>query len=192
MSKCKKSKKIWIYSTAIVVLLAGGAYYTLSETTLFPKAGNILSKCRFSPDISKQNKALIEETITTVANEGVFSLMGKQEHLEQIGKTLDKEVPDLTYWAYVLSNPTLAKDMKKIQGSSLKYDGFITGTRNKLMKEYHTNPCLLEQAEGFAKYLKLPEKETVSILKQCIDNDSEGKYEFKKFLDYIIEGKTKN
>ena len=117
-------------------------------------------------------------------------MLGKESHLEEIGAILDKEVPDLTYWAYVLSNPKLAEGMKTIQESSTKYNGFIKGTRDKLMKEYHENPCLLEQAKGFAKYLKIPEDQTVSILKECIDNNSKDKYEFKKFLDYIIKEKT--
>ena len=81
--------------------------------------------------------------------------------------------------------------MKKIQSSSPKYNGFIEGTRNRIMREYHENPCLLEQGQGFAKYLKLRQEETVAILKECIENDQRDKREFKKFLDYIINNKVR-
>ncbi|MBX9922623.1 MAG: hypothetical protein K2Y01_00795 [Rhabdochlamydiaceae bacterium] len=192
MNKPKKTIKFWIYALILGVLLVGGGLFILSRTSLLPHSWKISSKCKFDPTISKKNKALIDETFSTVADDGLFSLMGKKSHLEDMGTILSNEVPDLSYWAYVLSDPKLTKDMKTIQDSSAKYNGFIEGTRDRIMKEYHENPCLLEQAEGFAEYVKLPKDKTVAILKECIDHNSEDKHGFKKFLDYLFgeEGKS--
>jgi hypothetical protein len=190
MLNLKKRKKIWIYYGAAGILIIGGSCYTLSRTSFLPTSWKIFSQCRFDPTISEKNKALIDETITTVAHKGLFSLLGEKSHLEDMGTILSKEVPDLTYWAYILSHPKLKKDMLLIQDSSPKYNGFIEGTRNRIMREYKENPCLLKQAEGFADYLDLPEDKTVAILKECIENDSKDDEAFKKFLDFIIgEGK---
>lgn len=190
MFKLKKSTKIWIGASILGALLLGGALFTFCNTSVFSSSWNILSSCKFNPEVSEKNKALIDETITTVANESLFSLIGEKTHLEEMGTILTKEVPDLAYWAYILSNSKLAEKMLIIQESSLKYNGFIIGTRDRLMREYQENPCLLQQAEGFAKYLKIPKNQTVAILKECIDNDSSDKYEFKKFMDYIINETT--
>ncbi len=112
----------------------------------------------------------------TVAHEGVFSLMGKEKHLRQIGAIVSSEVSDFAYWAYVFSSPKLAQDMKLIQKSNLKYKGFVKGTGKTVMQEYHENPCLLEQARGFAHYLKLPEEEFIALLEQCIANGAQNRH----------------
>ena len=190
MIKLSKTSKIVTFCIVLGVLLVSAIAFTLYKTSMLPESWNILSTCNFDAKISQKNKALIDETITTVADDGLFTLLGKESHLKDMGAILSKEVPDLAYWAYVLSTPKLALGMKTIQESSAKYHGFITGTRDRLMKEYQENPCLLEQAKGFAKYLEIPVEPTVSILKECIDNDSNDKYEFQKFLDYIIKEKT--
>lgn len=186
MSKVKKNQKTWIYALSIGILVIGGFIFVFSCSSVLPQSWKIFSKCKFDPSISKKNKALIEETFSTVADDGLFSLMGKKSHLEEMGDILSKEVPDLTYWAYVLSDPKLTKDMKTIQDSSAKYNGFIEGTRNRIMREFQENPCFLEQAVGFAEYVNLPSDKTVAILKECIENDSKDRHGFKKFLDYLF------
>ncbi len=192
MAKFKKNKKIWIYAVAIGILIIGAAIWVICrDSTSAP--WKIFSSCKFDPSISPKNKALIDETFSTVSGEGLFSLMGKKSHLEEIGDIIGKEVPDLTYWAYVLSSPKLTKEMKIIQQSSAKYNGFIEGTRNRLMQEYQANPtCLLTQAAEFAKYVHLSQEKTVAVLKDCIDHDSQDSHGFKKFLDYLFDAKGQN
>ena len=187
----KKTKKKWIYfSVVLALVIAAGVFFSINDTSHFSEYFNTNSNCRFNPEINEKNKALIEETIVTVAHEGVFSLMGKEKHLRKIGAIVSNEVSDFAYWAYVFSCPELARDMKIIQKSSLKYKGYITGTRDKLMKDYQENPCLLQQARGFARYLHLPEEQTVAVLKECLDNSNRSKYEFRKYIDYLIENKA--
>jgi hypothetical protein len=79
--------------------------------------------------------------------------------------------------------------MKMIQDSSAKYNGFIEGTRKRIMREYHENPCFLEQAVGFSEHVNLPPDTTVAILKECIDKDSQDNHGFRKFLDYLFADK---
>lgn len=184
-------KKAIIWSVVVGACVVVGTVLTIFEKEMIEEPFEKISQCFFSSEISEKNKALIDETITTVAESGLFSLMGKKSHLEQMGAVLSKEVPDLTYWAYVLSTPKLAQDMKIIQGSSMKYNGFVKGTRDRLMREHRQNPCLLEQAKGFAKYLKIPEEKTVEVLKKSIESDGQDKKAFKAFLDYIIDAKVK-
>ncbi len=188
MRKLKKNTKTSIYVVILIALVIGGALWILSCSSLVPHSWKTTSHCEFNPSISNKNKALINETFATVANDGLFSLLGKKSHLEDMGEILSKEVPDLTYWAYVLSDPKLTQDMKIIQKSSAKYNGFIEGTRNRIMKECQDPSCFLSQAAEFSQYVHLPEDTTVNILKECIANDGQDVHAFKKFLDYLFAG----
>jgi len=189
MGILQKNKKIYVCSIGLLAFLIGGSYWTLSRTSLFTGSWNVISECSFNPDISEKNKKLIDETITTVAHKGVFSLLGDKSHLEDMGRILSKEVPDLAYWAYILNDPKLKSDMMIIRKSSPKYNGFIDGTADRLLKESKENPCLLQQAKGFAKYVGLPEDKTVEVLKECLEKGLEDEDQFEKFLDYILTGK---
>lgn len=189
MRKLKKKTKTSIYIVTLIALVLGGALWILSCSSLVPHSWETKSNCQFNPSISNKNKALINETFATVANDGLFSLLGKKSHLENMGEILSKEVPDLTYWAYVLSDPKLTQDMKVIQKSSAKYNGFIEGTRNRIMKECQDPSCFLNQAAEFSQYVHLPEETTVNILKECMANDSQDVHAFKKFLDYLFAEK---
>lgn len=191
MKKLKKHKKLWIYALLLGAIVIGGAIWAICCSS-GASPWKMFSKCGFDPSISKKNKALIDETFSTVADDGLFTLLGKKSRLEEIGAIIGKEVPDLVYWAYVLSTPKLKKEMKTIQTSSPKYNGFIEATQKRIMKEYHENSCLLKQAAEFAKYVHLPEEKTVAVLKDCIDNDSKDSHGFKKFLDYLFQDPVQN
>lgn len=186
MPSLKKSTKIAALCLIIFAVLATGFFLFFSHSTVFSNYTSVFSKCKFDPEINQKNKALIDETITTVADTGLFSLLGEKSHLEEMGTILSNEVPDLSYWAYILSNPQLVPKVKLIQDSSPKYNGFIEGTRDRILKEYHENPCFLEEAKGFAEYLGLPEDQTVAVLKECIEKNEEDDESFKAFLDFII------
>ena len=186
----KIHKKIWVYSGACLILLTGGffgiSYFSSGSSDHSPVSSN----CKFNPEIDENIQALIKETIVTVANGSLFSLMGKEDHLRKIGDIISNETSDFAYWGYVFSSPLLATDMKKIQSSSAKYEGFLGGVQHKLMQEYRENPCLMSQAKGFAKYLHLPENEILAVLQECIDNSNKSKYAFRPYLDYLIAKKS--
>lgn len=187
----KNRKKIWLYSLSFLILFTGGFFcmihFNSGISSYFSK-----SNCKFDPKINENIQALIDETIITVANSSLLSLMGKKERLTKIGDSISNEVSDFAYWGYIFSSPRLASDMKKIQSSSPKYEGFLKGMQNKLMREYQENPCFLSQAKGFARYLHLPEKQTIALLQECIANSSSSRYAFRPYLDYLIANKSTN
>ena len=176
-------RNILICSLSGLILVGGGIFFLSPQGSTYFHVG---STCQFDPNISDEIKGLITETIVTVANGGVFSLMNKKNHLIAIGDQISEAVTDFAYWAYVFSTPQLARDMKKIQGTSVKYNGFIKGTQNKLVRESQQNPCFFEQAEGFAEYLHLPKEEFLALLKSCLEKSVRNKYAFQKYLDYLI------
>ena len=83
MGTLKKITKIWTYSLISGAILIGGSSLFFLNTSILSESLNILSSCKFDPTISPKNKALIDETITTVADDGLFLLLGKESHLEQ-------------------------------------------------------------------------------------------------------------
>lgn len=184
----RKFYKTIIVCAGLGVVVAGGVVFF--EGAQVENYFESHSQCTFDPFIKEEIKALIRETIVTVANGGAFSLMGKKSHLIAIGDEISAAVTDFAYWAYVFSTPELALDMKKIQGTSVKYTGFVKGTQNKLTREYKENPCFFEQAGGFAEYLHLPKEELVALLKSCLEKSATDKYAFEKYLDYLIAHKS--
>ncbi len=182
-----RKKKIWIAIPLCLLLLGGGFLLT-------PTGQNHLSlgrsPCRFNPTMDPQIESLIRETILTVANGSLFSLMGKKRHLNEMGDTISAAITDFAYWGYIFSTPELAQGMKKIKGSSPKYEGFLKGTQNKLVRECNDNPCFWKQAEGFAAYLHLPQQELLPLLQEGIENSTRSKYAFRPYLDYLIAHTT--
>jgi hypothetical protein len=182
----KKIYRISLYALCGAALLTGGVFVALdfsSESGYFKKTD---TTCKFNPYVAPDIEALIEETIVTVANTNLLSLWGKKSHLTQIGDTISHETTNFSYWAYVFSSAKLSNDMKKIQSSSTKYEGFLKGTQNKFIKEYQENHCLFIEAKGFAKYLHLPEDKILALLIQGFHDAPKNKLAFKPFLDYII------
>lgn len=189
MGKVKSRKKMWLFVGIGALVVIGGVYMLYSQPSLKIGTVEIGSQCKFDPYVSDKNKKLIEETITTVAHKGVFSLMGEKSHLQEMGRTLSREVPDLAYWAYILKDPKLKSDMLIIRKSSPKYNGFVEGTQDRLIQENRENSCLLEEAKGFAKYVGISEEETVFLLKKSLENEGKDEDRFEDFLDYILTGK---
>jgi hypothetical protein len=182
----KKRKRIWWCVLLCLALFAGGILLTTEGRTGLPISFRFDSNCTFNPFIAEETKGRIHEIIETVANNGLLSLMGKKGYLIKLGDVVGAATTDFAYWAYVFSTPKLAQDMKKIQRSSVKYEGFIKGSQNKALRECNANPCFLQQARGFAAYLHVPEEELVAVLQECIEESAHNKYAFKKYLDYLI------
>lgn len=121
----------------------------------------------------------------------MFSLWGKESHLKKLGKEVDQKVDFLNFWAFILSSPRLASDMKIIQGSSLKYNSFISGGREAILASYHKDQeCFLNSSKGFATFLKVDPEKTKALLKEGLDNFQNNKLALKPFFDYLILEKT--
>lgn len=179
----KNHKRIILY-TALSLAVAAGGFVVMNPQVA--ESFHTHSQCKFNPQMSDEVKSMIAETITTVANGSLLSLMGKKSRLVAMGDQISDQVTDFEYWGYVFSTPQLARDMKKIQGSSVKYKGFVKGTQNKLSRESKDNPCFFQEAGEFAEYLHLPKEDTLAVLQSCLAKSSSDKYAFKPYLDYLI------
>ena len=187
----KKSIVLWGVILVVIALCFGG-YFFLAKGELTDRAWNPLSKeCNFKMNISKKSQQEIFEIVDTVANTGSLSLLGKKGHLDRLGAIVDKEVETLDFWGYIMSQPKLAKDMKKIQGSSMKYDHFVENSGKGFRKAFQQNKCFYNQAKGFAKYLKINEERTLELMKECMEKPRSDKDAFKPFIDYLIKEKAK-
>jgi hypothetical protein len=151
------------------------------------------SSCTFEFFVAETEANKITEIVTTVAHSRMFSLWGKESHLKQLGAEVDKKVDFLNFWAFILSSPRLVSDMKIIQGSSLKYNSFISGGREAILASYNKDKeCFLNTSSGFATYLKVDPEKTKALLKEGLDNFQNNKLALKPFFNYLIGEKSKS
>jgi hypothetical protein len=149
------------------------------------------SSCNFEFFVAETEGNKITEIVTTVAHSRMFSLWGKESHLRKLGDEVDKKVDFLNFWAFILSSPRLTSDMKIIQGSSLKYNSFISGGRKAILASYKKDKeCFLNGAIGFATFLKVDPEKTKALLKEGLDNFENNKLALKPFFNYLISEKT--
>ncbi len=153
----------------------------------------VSASCEFEFSVSKTAGDKISEIVTTVAHTRALSLWGKEKHLKKLGADVDDEVNFLQFWAFVFSHPKLAKDMKIIQNSSMKYNPFISGGRKAILEAYNKDKeCFLKTGVGFAIFLKIDPETTVRHLKEGLEALETKNTGLKPFFDYLIEEKNKS
>ncbi len=177
----KKYGKASIFLLLLLLIIGGGFGFLLSGSPSIKK----YFLCSFNPFIDRADKERITRIIDTVADDRLFSLLGREAYLKGLADEVNQRVSDFAYWAYVLSTPALKEKMKEIQKSPEKYRGFVNGTSEKLLREYRDNRCFFKEAGGFARYLKLPEEEMIRLLKEALET-KEGNA-FRAYLDFLIE-----
>ncbi len=148
--------------------------------------------CTFEFFVAEPEANKIIEIVSTVAHSRMFSLWGKEPHLKKLGAEVDKKVDFLNFWAFILSSPKLVGDMKIIQGSSIKYNSFISGGREAILASYNKDKeCFLNASSGFATYLKVDPEKTKALLREGLDHFQNNKLSLKPFFNYLIEEKSK-
>ena len=154
---------------------------------------NISASCEFEFSVTKENGAKISEIVSTVAHTRALSLWSKENHLKKLGAEVDNEVNFLQFWAFVFSHTKLAKDMRIIQKSSMKYNPFISGGRKAILEAYSKDKeCFLKTGIGFARFLKIDPETTVRLLKEGLEALETKDTGLKPFFDFLIEEKTKS
>lgn len=153
----------------------------------------LFGSCEFVSTVDAKNGAKITEIVSTVAHTRALSLLSKRKHLDDLGDQVAKEVPFLQFWGYIFSNPKLTHDMKLIQNSSFKYNSFISGGREAVLKDYDSNKeCFLKQVDGFAVFLKLDPKTTTPLAQSSLESFRTYKNGLKPFFDYLIAERLKS
>lgn len=136
--------------------------------------------------VGEEEGEVIRELIITMARTNPAVLAFKKGRLEALGAKLRSKVTTFEFLAFVFRDPQLAKEMKLLQESSIKYKRFVEGLSSKMLKEYEKEGFYL-RAEHFAKHLEIDQGEFLRILNLCLNSAQSGdKGAFKPLIDHLI------
>lgn len=187
-------KFIKVFVSLLVLLLIVLTIFSYVGFGGKEEGGKVVADCKkFTTKVDSKSKANIAEIVNTLADTSTFGLAFKSNHLKKIGAEVDKSVPSPLSFLYVIfSDPHLAKQMKVVRESSMKYDNFVEGLFRNMYKLYKDPKCFEEQITEFAKALNLDVKKTITVAETCGKHGDEGnKKAFKPFVDYLIQQKAK-
>ena len=140
--------------------------------------------------VGEEEGEVIRELIITMARTNPAVLAFKKGRLEALGVKLRSKVTTFEFLAFVFRDPQLAKEMKLLQESSIKYKRFVEGFFPKMLKEYEKEGFYL-RAEHFANHLEIDQLEFIQILKECLGSAQSGdRGAFKPLIDYLIAVKN--
>ncbi len=137
-------------------------------------------------NVAKQDQKKIYEMITIIGSTSTGMLLFKKGRLDELRGELN-HVPPLQFFAYIFSTPPLVKQMEKIQGNSMKYKPFVSGSKPGLYKEYQSG-SLNQQIEGFAQYISVDPQGLKKVINTCMVNCSSANQDpcLRPFFDYLI------
>jgi hypothetical protein len=172
----------------LAVLLLGGTLFFFYRYHGAEKQLHEKHCVSFSPRVSDEDGRRIQTLISTIAHTSTVSLLFKKGSLQKLGALLDQNVPPFVFLAYIFSHEELAKDMRLIQQSSMKYNNFLEGLQKNLLKEYAAG-CFYSTAKGFAAHLGRDYNAMHPLLKRAIEEAEarRNKKAFRAFVDYLIK-----
>lgn len=140
------------------------AMQTLSPST----AEEVIEEERGDPQLfhtlplSEEDKKHIYELIDHLGGESYLSLWAHKGKMTDLGKKI-KRVHPLRFLHYVLSQPHLKEQMKRVQGDNLKWSGFLHGDGGEegfgeRMTREMCSGNMLRYLAGFACAFNLPEE----------------------------------
>lgn len=133
------------------------------QQNMHPKTYFAASEIGYKLDLNEVDRANIYEIIHTMGTHGLFSLLKKKSHLEALGDKIN-HVPPLQLLGYVLTDPTLKKDMKAISGNTFKWSNFIDGLARTMKRDWNRG-ALQPQLPGFAAFVGAD----VNHLRACLE-----------------------
>lgn len=101
-----------------------------------------------------QDKSIIADILTTMANNGKVTLLFKQSYIRQLGTEIEHVYP-LAFIAVAFKNPELRVCMEKIFDDYFKRTGFLEGMGEHLIKESNKD-TLNQYIDDFAKDINIP------------------------------------
>ena len=136
--------------------------------------------------VGEEEEAVIRELIITMARTNPAVLAFKKSKLEALGAKLKSKVTTFEFLAVVFSDKNLAKEMKLLQESTIKYKRFVEVLAPKMMKEYEKADFYL-RVEHFALHLEIDEIIFTQIINNCLTAAKSGdRGAFKPLIDYLI------
>lgn len=136
--------------------------------------------------VGEEEGAVIRELIITMSRTNPAVLAFKKGKLEGLGIKLRSKVTTFEFLAFVFSDPELAKEMKLLQESSIKYNRFVEGLTPKMLKEFEKEDFFL-RVEHFAIHLDIDQIVFAQIINHCLISAKSGdRGAFKPLIDYLI------
>lgn len=140
--------------------------------------------------VGDEEAEVIRELIITMARTNPAVLAFKKGKLEALGQRLKSKVTTFEFLAFIFSDPDLAREMKLLQESSIKYNRFVEGFSPKMLKEFEKEGFYL-RVEHFALHLDIDQIEFTKILNDCLSVAQVGdRGAFKPLIDYLIAAKS--
>jgi hypothetical protein len=103
----------------------------------------------FSLSLNSSEKYAITEIITAMGEKNLAKLLIDGLRLRRLGDSIE-HVPPLQFLGFVLTNPSLKENLKKISKNTFKWSSFIDGLGANMEKELYQGR-LIFQLEGFSK-----------------------------------------
>jgi hypothetical protein len=103
----------------------------------------------FSLNLNNSEKYAISEIIVSMGEKNVAKLLLDGFRLRRLGDSIE-HVPPLQFLGFVLTNPNLKENLKKISKNTFKWSSFIDAFGGNMEKELYQGK-LIFQLEGFSK-----------------------------------------
>jgi hypothetical protein len=103
----------------------------------------------FSLNLNNSEKYAISEIISSMGEKNVAKLLLDGFRLRRLGDSIE-HVPPLQFLGFVLTNPNLKENLKKISKNTFKWSSFIDAFGGNMEKELYQGK-LIFQLEGFSK-----------------------------------------
>ena len=185
-----KKKYIYLIIIAIIAFLTFGwiSYFFLSGEDYASNGTYHEENSLFN--VGEEEGKVIRELIVTMARTNPAVLAFKKSKLEALGAKLRSKVNTFEFLAFIFSDESLAKEMKILKESSIKYKRFVEGVSVKMVKEYEKEGFYL-RVEHFALHLQIDHSKVKKIMNTCISSALSGdRSAFTPLIDYLIAAKS--
>ncbi len=155
---------IWVFNPPEVNYKVNPFSLTLAAYSQSPRIMLASSLEGFMFNISEVDKEHIYEIIHTMGTNGLFSLLRKKNHLQNLGKKI-YHVEPLQLLAYIVTNPILKEDMREVERNPFKWINFIDGLSKPILKQWKEGD-LQSQLPGFAHFVGKDHKDLQKYLEK--------------------------
>ncbi len=94
------------------------------------------AKLFFDLPLTEEDKKIIRQIVTTMAEKNFLQLFLEKKSLERKGDQIQPVHP-LRFAGYVLTDPVLRRSMRLVSQSRVKWNGFLDGYEKRLKEEKH-------------------------------------------------------
>ena len=126
--------------------------------------------------VSSERAEIIDEIVTTMGNTNLILLKFKESQLKELSKKL-KGMGSFNFLGYIFTQPELKEQMKAIEDSSWKFNGFMGSVRRGFDRD-KASGSIWEQITGFARLLDVDEEKLHKFIE---------KSQWDELVHYLVE-----